>query len=99
MRPRKRAPVTGAVRCTPERADRLDSIDVHTHYVPAGWPDLGEGQPWLRIDSERAAMIMVGSTEFRPVVSNAWDAGIRIADMDADGVAKQVVSPTPLFFC
>ncbi|KQY63721.1 aminocarboxymuconate-semialdehyde decarboxylase [Nocardioides sp. Root140] len=76
----------------------LDAIDVHTHYVPAGWPDLGEERPWLRVDSERAAMIMVGSTEFRPVWSNAWDADVRVADMESDGVAKQVVSPTPLFF-
>ncbi|QIX26116.1 amidohydrolase [Nocardioides sp. JQ2195] len=76
----------------------MDSIDVHTHYVPAGWPDLGEGRPWLRITSEREAMIMVGDTEFRPVRSNCWDSSVRLSDMDADGVAQQVVSPTPLFF-
>lgn len=76
----------------------MGAIDVHTHYVPAGWPDLGEGRPWLRVDSEREAMIMVGSRQFRPVGSNAWDAGVRLADMDADGVELQVVSPTPLFF-
>lgn len=73
-------------------------IDVHTHYVPRGWPDLGEGEPWLRVTSEREAMIMVGSREFRPIRSNCWDADERGADMDADGVARQVVSPTPLFF-
>lgn len=76
----------------------MGAIDVHTHYVPAGWPDLGEGRPWLRVDSEREAMIMVGSRQFRPVGSNAWDAGVRLTDMDADGVELQVVSPTPLFF-
>ena len=48
------------------------TVDVHTHLVPHGWPDLsvacgGDGWPWLRIDSERAAMIMIGETEFRPV--------------------------------
>lgn len=48
------------------------TVDVHTHLVPRGWPDLsaacgGDGWPWLRIDSERAAMIMIGSSEFRPV--------------------------------
>jgi len=48
------------------------TVDVHTHLVPHGWPDLaaacgGDGWPWLRIGSERAAMIMVGSTEFRPI--------------------------------
>jgi aminocarboxymuconate-semialdehyde decarboxylase len=75
------------------------AIDVHTHYVPFGWPDLGPAAPWLRIDSEQDAMIMVGSTEFRRIGTPCWDADTRLADMDADGVAVQVVSPTPVFFC
>lgn len=82
----------------------MSTIDVHTHYVPRGWPDLSEvvaprdGWPYLRIDSEREAMIMVGSTEFRRIGSDCWDADVRLADMDADGVDIQVVSPTPVFF-
>jgi aminocarboxymuconate-semialdehyde decarboxylase len=79
-------------------------IDVHSHVVPKGWPDLdaecaGSGWPWLRVDTERDAMIMVGETEFRPVGVECWDAAARLADMDADGVDLQVVSPTPVFFC
>ncbi|GAB1818803.1 amidohydrolase family protein [Herbidospora sp. RD11066] len=78
-------------------------VDVHTHLVPKGWPDLaarcgGTDWPWLRVDSERAAMIMVGETEFRPIGAQAWDPDTRLADMDADGVDVQVVSPTPVFF-
>jgi aminocarboxymuconate-semialdehyde decarboxylase len=78
-------------------------VDVHTHWVPRGWPDLaaecgGTGWPWLRVDSERAAMIMVGSAEFRPIGPAAWDAPTRLADMSTDGVDVQVISPTPLFF-
>ena len=78
-------------------------IDVHTHLVPKGWPDLsaacgGTGWPWLRIDSEREAMIMVGANEFRPVGAQCWDARTRLADMAEDGVDRQVVSPTPVFF-
>ncbi|HEU4948573.1 MAG TPA: amidohydrolase family protein [Kribbella sp.] len=78
-------------------------VDVHTHLVPKGWPDLsiacgGEGWPWLRIDSEREAMIMVGDTEFRPIGARAWDPATRLAEMDADGIDQQVVSPTPVFF-
>ncbi|MDN5915140.1 MAG: amidohydrolase [Pseudonocardia sp.] len=82
----------------------MPTIDVHTHYVPKAWPDLGtvtrsgSGWPWLRIESEREAMIMVGSSEFRAVSADAWDAQMRLADMDRDGVDVQVVSPTPLFF-
>ncbi|MGH8828344.1 MAG: amidohydrolase family protein, partial [Jiangellaceae bacterium] len=58
----------------------------------------GSGWPWLRIDSERAAMIMVGEYEFRPIGAECWDADIRHADMALDGVDVQVVSPTPVFF-
>jgi aminocarboxymuconate-semialdehyde decarboxylase len=75
-----------------------DAIDVHSHYVPFGWPDLGPDAPWLRIDSEHDAMIMLGAGEFRRVGANCWDAEQRLADMDADGVRVQVVSPTPVFF-
>ncbi|GAB7004985.1 amidohydrolase family protein [Nocardioides sp. AN3] len=74
------------------------TVDVHTHFVPKGWPDLGAAQPWLRIDSEREAMIMVASEEFRRIEANCWSAEERLTDMDADGVALQVVSPTPVFF-
>ncbi|MER5179124.1 amidohydrolase family protein [Streptomyces sp. NPDC002896] len=77
-------------------------IDVHTHYVPRGWPDLtaeaGPDAPWLRIESESEAVIMMGSKEFRRIQADCWDAETRLRDMDADGVAMQVVSPTPAFF-
>ena len=81
----------------------MGTVDVHTHFVPAGWPDLateiGPGRwPSLRVDSEREAMIMLGDTEFRRIGSNCWDAAERLADMDADDVELQVVSPTPVFF-
>lgn len=76
----------------------MTTIDIHSHYVPKGWPDLGTGQPWLRLDSEREAMIMVGDTEFRRIQDNCWDAEVRLTEMDEDGVAAQVLSPTPVFF-
>lgn len=76
----------------------MGTIDVHTHSVPRGWPDLGAGFPWLRVESEREAVIMIGSREFRRIQSDCWDAEVRLRDMDADGVDVQVVSPTPVFF-
>lgn len=74
------------------------TIDVHAHYVPKGWPDLGDGMPWLRVGSEREAMIMIGDREFRRVFSECWDPQLRLADLDADHIDQQVVSPTPVFF-
>jgi aminocarboxymuconate-semialdehyde decarboxylase len=73
-------------------------VDVHSHSVPQGWPDLGEGRPWLRVESEREAVIMVGSQEFRRIQDDCWSAEVRLRDMDEDGVSHQVVSPTPVFF-
>src|SRR5919198_2893791 len=73
-------------------------VDVHTHFVPHGWPDLGDGMPRLRIESERDATIMLGTVEFRRITAHCWDASQRLADMDADGVDVQVLSPTPVFF-
>ncbi len=80
------------------------AIDVHSHLVPKGWPDLAEavgpGTDWprLRVESEREAMILLGDREFRRITSDAWDADVRLADMDNEGVEVQVVSPTPVFF-
>lgn len=80
-------------------------IDVHTHYVPRGWPDLnhpaapnGPAVPSFRAQSEHEALIMLGAREFRRISAQSWDAETRLADMDADGVYAQVVSPTPVFF-
>ena len=69
-------------------------IDVHTHYVPRGLSTPSDG-PWLRDDT----VIMQGSKEFRRVGPSSWDVDVRLADMDADGVDVQVLSPTPVFFC
>lgn len=75
------------------------AIDIHTHYVPKGWPELpGPDPAWLRIESEREAMIMVGTREFRRIQNDCWDPEVRLPDMDADGITLQVVSPTPVFF-
>jgi aminocarboxymuconate-semialdehyde decarboxylase len=76
------------------------SIDIHSHSVPRGWPQLpGAGpNPWLDVHNEKEATIMLGAKEFRRISSNAWDAELRLADMDVDNVSFQVVSPTPVFF-
>ncbi|WP_049560724.1 amidohydrolase family protein [Nonomuraea sp. SBT364] len=74
-------------------------VDVHTHHVPRGWPELGwPGAPRLRIESEREATILVNDRSFRKIQDDCWNAGVRLAAMDRDGVDRQVVSPTPVFF-
>ena len=78
-------------------------VDVHSHYVPSGWPDLaascgGTDWPSLRIESASEATIMMGTREFRRITDACWNADIRLEDMAADGVDVQVVSPTPVFF-
>ncbi|WP_188189269.1 amidohydrolase family protein [Nonomuraea sp. SYSU D8015] len=74
-------------------------IDVHTHYVPKGWPELGwPGAPRLRVESEREATILVHDRDFRKIQDDCWDPRVRLAKMDEHGVDRQVVSPTPVFF-
>jgi aminocarboxymuconate-semialdehyde decarboxylase len=78
-------------------------VDVHSHYVPPGWPDLsaecgGTEWPALRVESATEATIMLGGREFRRITDACWNADRRLADMDDDGVDRQVVSPTPVFF-
>ena len=83
---------------------RSGPIDIHSHFVPYGWPELGEATgapgvwPWLRLDSERDAMMMLGDSEFRRITDSSWNADTRLADMESDGIAVQVISPTPVFF-
>ncbi|GIH98304.1 amidohydrolase family protein [Planobispora takensis] len=74
-------------------------VDVHTHHVPRGWPDLGWADaPRLRVDSEREAVILLGDREFRRIRDDCWNPARRLEAMDADEVDVQVVSPTPVFF-
>ncbi|KKX96616.1 amidohydrolase family protein [Microbacterium sp. Ag1] len=74
------------------------TIDIHTHVVPQQWDDMGADFPTIRIDSEHAATIMLRGKEFRSITDQAWSVETRLADMDADGVDAQVISPTPVFF-
>ena len=78
-------------------------VDLHSHFFPESWPDLAErfgtpDWPWLRRDGADRATVMVGGAEFRSITSACWDADVRLADMDRDGVDLQVVSATPVLF-
>lgn len=79
------------------------AIDVHTHFFPRDWPSLAErfgtpDWPWMRHDGPGRAMVMVGGQEFRAVDDRCWDPAVRLRAMDRDGIAMQVMSPTPVLF-
>jgi aminocarboxymuconate-semialdehyde decarboxylase len=77
-------------------------IDVHTHAIGERLPDLG-GYPgrWPSIERtapDRARILLDGAV-YREIDDRCWSAQRRLRDMDADGVAVQVVSPIPVTLC
>jgi aminocarboxymuconate-semialdehyde decarboxylase len=78
----------------------MSIVDVHTHFMPAGLPDLaartGDGR-WPRLlPGTGGGSIMCGADVFRRVSAPCWDVPARLAAMDALDVAVQVVSPVPV---
>lgn len=78
-------------------------VDLHAHVLPREWPDLAEryGDPrWPRLEhvDPCSARIMVGGELFRAVTSQLYDTSRRLADMDATGVDRQVLSTVPVMF-
>jgi aminocarboxymuconate-semialdehyde decarboxylase len=79
-------------------------VDVHTHAIAPSLPDLESAVPWGRWPSverltDASARILVGGRPYREIDDRCWSAARRVADMDAGGVAVQVVSPVPVTFC
>lgn len=79
-------------------------IDMHSHCFPRIGRDEAhavdaERAPWLRVDEEgKSGFIMLGDKPFRPVLPSLWDAPLRLAEMDAQGIDQQVVCATPVMF-
>lgn len=72
-------------------------IDIHTHVTPPGFPSPEpgvSGWPCMHCAAGRTTM-MLGDKPFRELDARSWDVERRIADMDADGVDVQVLSPMP----
>ncbi|WGS55143.1 amidohydrolase (plasmid) [Paraburkholderia sp. D15] len=75
-------------------------IDVHTHVIPhdfpayagkrpdAAWPSMREAQPCHR-------HVMISGNVYRTVSNQAWDTGVRSADMERLGITRHVLSPMP----
>lgn len=77
-------------------------VDVHTHAIGERLPDLS-GHPgrWPSIDrvAPDTARILLDGAVYREIDDRCWSAQRRLRDMDADGVAVQVVSPIPVTLC
>ena len=89
-----------------EHVDRIAfvlKIDLHTHILPAKWPDLSQrygGGNWVHLDHHQpcCARMMIGDNFFREIESNCWDPVIRMQDGERTGVRVQVLSTVPIIF-
>jgi aminocarboxymuconate-semialdehyde decarboxylase len=74
-------------------------IDLHNHTVPktilTGDAQRSALWPSVQLTGSGTANVMVGDRLFREITSQCWDVAERIADMDAEGVDIQVLSPMP----
>ncbi len=74
-------------------------IDVHSHVIPATFPDNpspGSNARWPCLTiTPASASLVIDNKPFRDIDSRSWDLDRRIEDMDRDGVAMQVLSPLP----
>jgi len=79
-----------------------DVIDMHCHFIPPDLPDFttkldDPRWPVLRVGpDDQFGSIKRGEAVFRVVDRACWDTSARLAAMDAQGVARQVMSPIPV---
>lgn len=79
-------------------------IDIHSHFLPRisreeAFAVERERAPWLVVDpGGETGQIMVGDRPFRPVYQALWDADFRVRELDAQGIAVQLVCATPIMF-
>ena len=78
-----------------------NAIDIHTHVVPATFPRSLHGVAgWPSMETAHACHrnIIIDGKVYRTLSDKCWDVPKRVADMDAMGIALQVVSPMPELF-
>lgn len=80
-------------------------VDAHAHFfgadladaLSAAFPDAPQDLRWPRLVTDGSSgTLMLGETPFRTVRSVLWDVDERIAELDAAGIAIQVISPVPV---
>lgn len=77
---------------------------MHTHAVDPDLPDLGgrygaDSWPSVERTDDTAAWLNYADRRYRQIDHRCWSPEARLADMDRDGVALQVISPIPVTFC
>ncbi len=75
-------------------------IDTHAHVVPENFPAyVGADMPadWPSMAAAQAChrSVMISGKVYRTVSDKCWDTGKRLADLDAMGLALQLISPMP----
>ncbi len=78
----------------------MQAIDVHTHVVPASLPpSLGaaSAMTWPSIEHVDCchARVLVGGKPYRDIEDSCWNVNRRVDEMNAMGIARQVLSPMP----
>lgn len=77
-----------------------DAIDVHTHFVPQSFPAYAgssRNPRWPLMAPAHACHrhVMLDEKIYRTVSHQCWEPEVRLADMAAMGIARQVLSPMP----
>ncbi|MFC3711219.1 amidohydrolase family protein [Sphingoaurantiacus capsulatus] len=74
-------------------------IDMHTHVCPATFPDCPDATvrrwPCMVCEANGRRTLTIDGKPFRQLDDRSWSAARRLADMDRDGIAVQLLSPMP----
>lgn len=83
--------------------NKILRVDFHTHIISEDFLNMAEKYgddrwPVLEKTCSCGANIMVKGKVFRKITDQAWDAEVRINDMEKEGIDIQVLSPIPVTF-
>jgi aminocarboxymuconate-semialdehyde decarboxylase len=75
-------------------------IDFHAHVVPNRYPDrpasiVEPNWPSMEKIDDRSSRMVIAGRQFRVFESFYWNVAERVARLDEEGIATQVVSPLP----